>query len=130
MIGIYSFFFFSFWVFWLLFWLYVFSYCSASKCVSQAIYYRYHVVVGIVGTRSGNVRPIMFLLCRIDEMDGNLVTKHYWSEILHFSYFIGKPFITFFFARAHTLAHTRPEQNQQRLFTLEHFIWATNLIAC
>lgn len=54
------------WLLLLLLWSHTLSYCSASKCVSQAIYYRYHVVVGIVGTRSGNVRPIMFLLCRID----------------------------------------------------------------
>lgn len=46
------------------------DYClSAHKmcvcvCVSQAIYYRYHVgvVLAMSGTRSGNVRPIMVLI--------------------------------------------------------------------
>lgn len=37
---------------------------NVCVCVSQAIYYRYHVgvVLAMSGTRSGNVRPIMVLI--------------------------------------------------------------------
>lgn len=79
------------------------SYCAGhtvKMCVSQAIYYRYQCchVWCMSSTRSGNVRPIMFLLYRITRklMEfgykphysyfGSFIhSSYYWQSIYHFS---------------------------------------------